>query len=117
MVDDRPVLPVNVTVPTAGIPCLNCGEKCEADKLKLFQGVGVCEDCYTVADLILRRGRHELELLMTMMQELVRTSLVEGNLHLPRGSEPPSKAEVLGMIITMKEAHERRGMNRNGRQV
>lgn len=103
------------TVPPSGIPCVNCGERCAPEKLSLFHGVGVCGDCYKVAELIVKRGQHELSTLMVMLQEMVRTSLVEGNLRLARGTEPPSKAEILGMIVTMKEAHERRKVHRNDR--
>ena len=106
---------MNDTLPVEGIPCLNCGKKLKQDEIRLFAGVGVCEDCETVATLIMDRGQAELRALTAVMKECIRTSLVEGSLHLPRGKEPPTKAEVLGMIITMKEAHERRRLARNDR--
>jgi hypothetical protein len=65
----------------------------------------------------MERGQAELRTLMGLMKETIRTALVEGSLRLPRGSEAPSKAEVLGMIVTMKEAHERRKINRHVRQL
>lgn len=105
------------TVPTNGLSCLNCGRRVGQQDIKLFAGVGVCPECHELAATIMRRGQAELRSLMQLMQEAIRTALVEGTLKLPRGSEAPSKAEVLGMIITMKEAHDRRRANRHAGNV
>lgn len=98
--------------------CVNCGECIEQGELKLFAGVGVCPECHQVAELIMQRGQTELRNLTALMKEVVRTSLVEGTLSLPREvAAPADRMEVLGMIITMKEAHRRREANRNAGQV
>ena len=100
------------------LSCMNCGKQLDQQTLELFAGVGVCPECKELAEHIMARGQAELRTLMTLMKEVVRTSLIEGSLRFPVGKETPaSKSEVLGMIVTMKEAHERRKVGRNAGQV
>jgi len=64
------------------LSCINCKKPVEQEEAKLFAEVFICPDCYRVAELIYTRGKAELEQYLTLLKEMIRTSLISGTLQL-----------------------------------
>jgi hypothetical protein len=100
------------------VRCVCCKKEIDSDDLKVFSSVGVCPDCYEVADMVMKRGVLELKRLMTLMEEAVRVSLIEGRLSLHNDHKTsPSKKQVLSTVVTLVEALDRRKASETFRKV
>lgn len=80
------------------LPCMNCTNPVPQDKAKFFQAVFVCERCYELAEGIYRKTEKELKQVLTVFQESLRLSLLQGKLHL--GTEPSAKIEGLRNLLS-----------------
>lgn len=64
----------------SGLSCVNCGKETPSDKAKFFAQVFCCEDCYTIAMRLLERGDKELKMLLLLLKESIRVSMVNRTL-------------------------------------
>lgn len=97
-----------------GLRCLNCQLTYAHGIGVTVLGVMVCPSCAVVAERILERAEAELKMLLTLMKEKVRLSLIEGKLQFGPGAEaPPSKEDVLKAII---ELHGRQDESQRSQQ-
>jgi len=76
--------------------CLNCG--CEIGQQFTFQGVVICGDCYKMVSHFIQRAKSELNLLFLTYTDMLRVSLIRGQLRpptLPQQGMSMPKSEFL----------------------
>lgn len=62
--------------------CINCG--CEIGQQFTFQGVVICGDCYKIVSHFIQRAKTEMKLLYLTYTDMLRVSLIRGQLRPPR---------------------------------
>lgn len=87
------------------LACMNCQKPVSGEQAKLFAQVYVCEVCHEQATHFYDKLQQELRHLLTIAQEAIRTSLVEGRFHFQSTTSEttPSKREVLEAILALDE--------------
>jgi len=66
---------------------MNCGKP----KVALWEGVPVCDDCHKVATHIIAKSARQMQMLLAVQKEAVRSRLVEGKLVLGTGDDDETK--------------------------
>ena len=90
------------------LPCINCKKEVSAQDATMFAEVYVCPDCFKVAALLYKRGRAELEQYLTLLKDMIRTSLIAGTLQLKEKKEG-DKPDILRSLEGMREAMKKEG--------
>jgi len=62
------------------LPCVNCGEEVNPNEAKLFAQIFICPKCHRVAEQLYARGEKELKMLLLVLRESIRLSIVQHNL-------------------------------------
>lgn len=86
------------------LPCVNCHKDVESDQAKMFAEVLVCPDCYIIAERLFERGNKELRMMLTVLKEMIRLTLIRGELQfLQQQSEENSSEEVMKRFARMAQ--------------
>jgi coenzyme F420-reducing hydrogenase delta subunit len=84
------------------LPCVNCKKEVEPDQAKMFAEVLVCPDCYTIAERLYERGNIELRMMLTVLKEALRLTLIRGELQfLQQQTEENKSEEVMKRFAKM----------------
>lgn len=87
--------------------CLNCG--CEIGQQFTFQGVVICGDCFKMVSHFLQRAQTEMKLLFLTYTDMLRVSLIRGQLRPPKlpdkGMSMPRAEFLKAMVRQMAEIH------------
>jgi hypothetical protein len=70
--------------------CTNCKEG--MPKQYVFQGVVICEKCFTIVSRCVERAKKEMEMLFLTYTDMLRVALVKGEMNfpvLPKGTRMP----------------------------
>jgi len=63
-----------------GLTCVNCSADVGTDEAKFYAQIFVCPKCYSIAERLYQRGEEELKMLLLVLHEAIRTSIVQGQL-------------------------------------
>lgn len=63
-----------------GLSCVNCGADVHPDEAKFYAQIFVCPKCYSIAERLYTRGEEELKMLLLILHEAIRMSIVQGQL-------------------------------------
>lgn len=86
------------------LPCVNCHKEVASDQAKMFAEVLVCPECYVIAERLFERGNKELRMMLTVLKEMIRLTLIKGELQfLQQQSEENHSEEVMKRFARMAQ--------------
>lgn len=90
--------------------CMNCDAPIEQGEMKLFAQVCVCGSCYKMAERLYERANKELKLVLVMMKDAIRLSLLEKKLQFktPDQIQSMKKADLLSRLGELVEQAQER---------
>lgn len=89
---------------TLGLPCPNCGKIIPPNGGVLFAAVFVCSPCGDRANRLAHKLKKDIQRMLTLSQEAIRVSLIEGKLHYGEGlPEEISKKELLETMVLVQD--------------
>jgi len=96
---------------------MNCKAGVSQQDGRFFAEVFVCPGCYRVAETLHNRAQQELKLVLVMMRDAIRLSLLQGQLQFKTPeqlSEAPSGEIVKQMASLVEHALENQKWNQHG---
>ena len=85
-----------------GLPCVNCKADVAPEDVKFFGKIFVCPDCYAIAERLYQRGESELKMLLLILHESIRSSIVQGKLQFsPQQLADMKREDLLTHLQTM----------------
>jgi hypothetical protein len=84
---------------------VNCKADVDPQDVKFFGKIFVCPTCYAIAERLYERGESELKMLLLILHESIRSSIVQGKLQFsPQQLADMKREDLLTHLQTM--AHE-----------
>lgn len=77
------------------LTCVNCKKEMTSEQTKMFAEVLVCDDCLIVAERVYERGHKELRMMLVVLKEMIRASLIKGELQFTQPQGAPAASEDL----------------------
>lgn len=86
---------------------MNCCREVLPGDGKIFAEVFVCPDCYVVAERLYQRAHQVLKLVLVMMKDTIRLSLLQRRLSFKSSAiETMTKSQLLGALSKLVDAGE-----------
>lgn len=96
-----------------GLPCVNCGADVNPDEAKFFGQIFVCPTCHSIAERLYTQGEKELKMLLLILHEAIRLSIVHKKLQFsPQQLDDMKREDLLGHLQEL--AKEVRGQKKEG---
>lgn len=89
--------------------CMNCKKKIDGAP-SVFQGVIICQDCFTLVNHVINRTKNELKLLFLTYTDMLRVALIRGELRppvLPKDKTMPKEALLNSLSQLREELRDR----------
>jgi hypothetical protein len=85
-----------------GLSCVNCKADVDPQDVKFFGKIFVCPNCYAIAERLYERGESELKMLLLILHESIRSSIVQGKLQFsPQQLADMKREDLLTHLQTM----------------